>query len=306
MSTQPFEFRAGAPSAVQAKRFGPLTELAGTWVGKGFNLISKPAFQLNLPFVLQVNATIETLTFNPIGGQIPDRGSQQDDINIFGMTYMQEVTDAASLELLHVERGIWINVPPTTQPPQPQTIARLSTIPHGDSVLAQGTAIHVQGGPQIPTVSPIPFFNNGDPAGQGYFPPSPFQFPQVNPFPLPAGFDLDNPNIALELAIQGQNITEMVVLQVSTKTPPAGQDLLPGPFGGGILNIPFVNTNANALSLDAVFWIETVVPPSDLGDPFLQLQYTQTVILNFPPGPAGPNNPPINWPHISVATLIKQ
>jgi hypothetical protein len=82
--------------------------------------------------------------------------------------------------------------------------------------------------------------------------------------------------------------------------------LLPGPFGGGILNIPFVNTNADAISLDAIFWIETVVPPPEVGEPFLQLQYTQTVILKFPPGPAGPNNPPINWPHISVATLVKQ
>lgn len=307
MTAQPFEFRAGAPSDIQAARFGPLTDLAGTWVGKGFNLISKPAFQLNLPFVLQVNATIETLTFTPIGGQIPDRGSQQDDINVFGMTYTQEVTDAASLQLLHVERGMWINVPPTTQPDQPQTVARLGTIPHGDSILAQGSAIKVKNTPpQIPAVSPIPFFNDGKPAGAGYFPPAPFAPPQVNPFPLPPGFDLTNPNNALDEAIQGQNIAEMVVLQVSTNTPANGQGVLPGPFGGGILNIPFVNTNANAISIDAIFWIETIVPPPSLGDPFLQLQYTQTVILNFPPGPAGPSNPPINWPHISVATLVKQ
>lgn len=302
-------FRAGAPSPVQNNRFGPLTELAGSWVGRGFNLISKPAFELKLPFVLQVNATIDTLQFDPIGGQIPDRGSQQDDIEIFGLTYLQQVTDAALLGLLHVERGMWINVPPTTQPSQPQTVARLSTIPHGDSVLAQGTAITVQGGPTIPSVSPQPVLAaTGNPVGLGYFPPEPLGPPQVDPFPLPPGFDLSNPNAALTAAIQGQNITEMVVLQVSTNTPPAGQGLLDGPFGGGILNIPFVTTNANAISLDAVFWIETVVPPPSVGDPFLQLQYTQTVILSFPaaPGPIGPDNPLINWPHISVATLVKQ
>jgi hypothetical protein len=33
------------------------------------------------------------------------------------------------------------------------------------------------------------------------------------------------------------------------------------------------------------------------GSEFLQLQYTQTVILNFLN---------IDWPHISVATLVKQ
>src|SRR5438105_2713953 len=106
MTAQPFEMRAGATAATQAQRLGLLTDLAGTWVGQGFNLISKPAFQLDLPFVLQVNATIETLTFEPIGGQVPDRGSLQDDINIFGLTYLQQVSDAATHELLHIERGM--------------------------------------------------------------------------------------------------------------------------------------------------------------------------------------------------------
>jgi hypothetical protein len=53
--------------------------------------------------------------------------------------------------------------------------------------------------------------------------------------------------------------------------------------------------NANATRLDASFWIETVKQAD--GTTFQQLQYTQTVILNF----LG-----VNWPHISVATLIKQ
>jgi hypothetical protein len=53
--------------------------------------------------------------------------------------------------------------------------------------------------------------------------------------------------------------------------------------------------NANATRLDTIFWIETVQQTD--GSTFLQLQYTQTVILNF----LG-----IDWPHISVSTLIKQ
>jgi hypothetical protein len=66
---------------------------------------------------------------------------------------------------------------------------------------------------------------------------------------------------------------------------------------GGIESIPFVGTNANvnANALSAIFWIETV-ENSD-GSTFLQLQYTQTVILEF----VG-----LKWPHISVATLVKQ
>jgi hypothetical protein len=64
---------------------------------------------------------------------------------------------------------------------------------------------------------------------------------------------------------------------------------------GGITNIPFVVQNANATQMDAIFWIEKVLQPD--GSTFMQLQYTQTVILNF----LG-----INWPHVSVATLVKQ
>jgi hypothetical protein len=64
---------------------------------------------------------------------------------------------------------------------------------------------------------------------------------------------------------------------------------------GGIVNIPFVVKNANAVQMDAIFWIETVKHPLDTE--FFQLQYIQRVILDFDK---------IHWPHISVATLIKE
>jgi hypothetical protein len=118
-----------------------------------------------------------------------------------------------------------------------------------------------------------------------------------------------NPNQALLDAISGQNISETIVLIVSTNstnlttpTPAVRQD--PNPAGtvinipspsGGITNIPFVVQNANATQMDAIFWIEKVEQPD--GSTFMQLQYTQTVILNF----LG-----ISWPHVSVATLVKQ
>lgn len=294
MNVQPFELRAGAPLATQAPSFGPLAELPGIWIGSGFNLISRPGKQDNLPFVLHVNATQEVLTFDPISGSIPDRGSVQDDIGLFAMAYVQNVSDKNSLGLLHTERGMWVNVPATTNPSQPPTVARLATIPHGDSVLAQGSSLIVQGGPQISPVSPVPFDpSTGEPIGGNYFPP-PFQTPNTFTGPLPPGFDIVNPNAALTSVIESQNITSTIVLQVST-TAPSGQGNLSGPFNGGILNIPFVTTNANAISLDATFWIETVTP-SGGAQPFLQLQYTQTVILSF-------NG--INWPHVSVATLRK-
>lgn len=298
MTAQPSNLRAGAPLAVQVPRFGPLADLAGTWVGSGFNLISRPGKDVGLPFVLQVNATKEVLTFDPIHAQIINRGSEQGDLTLFAVPYSQLINDAVTSGLLHAERGMWLNVPPTRDhPAPPPTVVRLATIPHGDSVVAQGTSVTVRR-PMISPVSPAPFTPEGDdptqgtPVGGGYFPP-PFQPPQTVTGALPPGFDITNPNAALTSVIEGQNITNTVVLEVSTTTQPQPGDLS-GPFGGGILNIPFVTVNANAVAMKATFWIETVEPPH--AEPFLQLQYTQTVILSF----IG-----INWPHISVATLVK-
>jgi hypothetical protein len=297
MTTQ--NLRAAAPQPQQVQQFGPLIDLSGTWVGKGFNLISKPAAQLGLPFVLQVNATLETLEFTPIQAPIPNRGSVQDDIIIFGHTYQQRVSEANTFGLLHIEEGMWISVPPTNNPSQPATVVRLGTIPHGDSILAQGTAIQVSGQPpQFEVADPTPF-PGPTPPPPGYFPPPP-TLPNTNPpQPFPPGFNLQNINQALQDAIQGQTILDMIILEVSTSANPPNPQL-PPPFGGGIVNIPFVNKNANAVELDATFWIETVAPPAGSPPdtpPTMQLQYTQTVILNF----LG-----INWPHISVATLVKQ
>ena len=71
--------------------------------------------------------------------------------------------------------------------------------------------------------------------------------------------------------------------------------------GGGVANTAFLQgtdaggPNAQAAVVTAIFWIETVTDPAT-GSQFLQLQYTQTVLLNF-------NG--LSWPHITVATLRK-
>ena len=288
----PAPMRASPPLRTMADRLGPLADLAGTWVGSGFNLISLPDFDSRPPsdgpkaFRLKLNATRETLQFIPIGGPVPNRGSITDigtgtgqpDIHLHGLTYLQRVSDALTNDALHIEPGIWLNVPATTVlPVQTASVVRLGTIPHGDSLLAQGNSLTVAGGPVIAAV-------DSTPTGPGILPG--YLDPFLNP-PLPPGFKLPfvkNPNLALQEAIQGQTITNTVVLIISTNP------------SGGIVNIPFVVHNANATKLDAVFWIETVQQPDGSGT-FMQLQYTQTVILNF----LG-----IDWPHISVATLVKQ
>jgi hypothetical protein len=299
---EPSTFRASAPAAAVIPQLGPLAELPGTWVGKGFNLISLPDKHENKPFRLKLNATMETLNFTAIGGPIPNRGSAQDDIAFLGLHYLQQVSDAITSEGLHIEPGLWLNLPATTAPHQAATVARLGTIPHGDSLLAQGNFLNVAGGPKIDPSDSTPF--TLDPATGARKNDTNQQY--LTPFhttPLPAGIPagaIADPNVVLTAAIKGQKIANTVVLIVSAN-PIGGINGTPiAPSNkpnevGGIVNIPFVVTNANANSFSAIFWIETVVNPD--GTQFLQLQYTQTVILDF----LG-----LKWPHISVATLVKQ
>ena len=100
-----------------------------------------------------------------------------------------------------------------------------------------------------------------------------------------------NPNSVLAAAIAGQVITATTALHISTVTNSAARTL------GGAENIPFLRTNADVGHVSATFWMETVQFPAPHSDRhFLQLQYSQTVFLNF----LG-----LSWPHVSVATLKK-
>jgi hypothetical protein len=280
--------RASAPAATNLQKLGVLADLGGRWVGRGFNQVSLPAFHLNKTFRVQLNATIETLEFTQIGGPVPNRGSKgQDDINLFGYTYFQRVSDAFNDGALHIEPGIWLYVPPTEVPPQPNpSVIRQATIPHGDSLLAIGEAkAPIDKAPDIPDADTTPFHNPPGPKlGPGYL----VEFDKAE---LPPGTKREfakNPNLVLKEAIAGQNIIKTVEVKVSTVR--ASE-----PDKQGILNIPFVEKNANVTKMEATFWIENVLRPD--GNVYLQLQYTQLVILNF----AG-----IDWPHVSVATLVKQ
>jgi hypothetical protein len=270
--------RAGG--VAEEAELGALAKLPGAWIGNGFNLIARPDKEQGKDFFLELNATKETLEFTPISGPIPNRGSEQGDISFLGLTYLQRVNEQFNNGGLHIEPGIWLSVPPTTAPPAETTVVRMATIPHGNSLLAQGRAFTVPGGPQIDVISSTPTMTDGKPIekGEGYL--DPFLNPEL-PQGIPAGA-VANPNLVLTEAIKGQNITETVVLVISTEP------------SGGIENIPFLVENANAISMNAIFWIETVQLPN--GGSLIQLQYTQTVILQFDE---------INWPHISVATLLK-
>jgi hypothetical protein len=335
---------------------GFLAELSGTWEGFGFNLIGRPDKQGGSPVFLELNQTFETLSFTPISSTIPNRGFAVDDIELFGLTYLQKITDTATGGALHIEPGIWIHVP-SQDNGCVQSVARMGTIPHGNSLLAQGSAIKLDpfnGNPFDPdkvaasNTAPFPvedaFPTTATPPGTGNgmpvpgtlsgFPPydlsnltpasTDFRTPAGNapPIALPTtilGVPMQDvildPTKLLTAALSGQTISKMFVISVATvpsllqQQPIPSSGVQPPPVdiledvqgaGGGLENIPFLQTNADAATMFATFWIEEISAPT----PLLQLQYVQTVFLNFPVLDASPVVN-LTWPHVSVATLQK-
>lgn len=148
------DVRVTPDSNTVSQDLGLLKDLGGSWRGKGFNLIARPDFQGDAPLYLQLNQTSETLKIDPIGSSIPNRGFGQDDIELFGLTYLQKISDASTDGALHIEPGIWLTQPETAYPsevppPGGQIVARMATIPHGNSVLAQGGATPFTGPPTL-------------------------------------------------------------------------------------------------------------------------------------------------------------
>jgi len=301
------EFQAAAAAV---NPLGLLAALPGKWVGKGFNQIWRPFHGTSDRF-LELNLTKETLEFSRSVGAIPNRGLLQPDIELAGIYYLQQVKDVLAGVGIHVEPGFWVTAPLTTNPAEPATVARMASIPHGTTVNAQGTAIAFSGRPTINPVSIRPFpIGSAPPLNTAVaFPP----FNEANlsvpttfrlPNPIPPSITqamVNNPNSVLTAAIAGQTITHTTVLTISTKAPAAPPPPAAPNVGGGTDNIAFLQggpagPNADAAQMTAIFWIERVAAGPH-GPAFLQLQYTQTVLLNFKR---------LSWPHVSVATLRKR
>ncbi len=158
-----------ATAAPTGDPLGPLADLPGpgdtpgTWVGHGFNAIWRPhRLTSGQDRFLELNLTDDKLVFARINGEIPNRGLDMPDINMHGVTYMQQINEAGNpADGLHIEPGIWALVPQTTDPAEPQTVVRMASIPHGTVINAQGIFQVVAGGPQnIPDNNILPFFFN--------------------------------------------------------------------------------------------------------------------------------------------------
>lgn len=286
-------YRAVSSQQTTAVNLGPLQDLPGFWEGTGFSMIARPDFSGGNPngFFLELNLLRETIEFTTIGSPVLNRGSVQDDIAIYGVTYLHRVTDGITGGALHIEPGMWLNIPATTEPQADASIARMATIPHGNAICTVGFAQDVVFDklPTIPPANTVPFKIGSEAPPPGTKNPFPEYDLSVDSrfrsVPAPPGITqavIDDPNVVVREALEGHTLTQITRLITSTAS------------AGGIDNIPFITSNADAPSLDSVFAIETVEGP--LGTEYQQLQYSQTALLNY----RG-----LSFPHVTVGTLIK-
>lgn len=279
---------------------GPLAGLQGKWIShakpaNGWNVIAIPGPPSTQGFTLEVIPYRETLNFTPVviaGNRGPFVNGVQEEQHLVGLMYEQTIHSVCNTDLckkmgfasgteIHAERGIFLYINNLNSN---FNIARLSTIPHGNSVLAMGNS--VEGAPAnndffgTAPIAPKPV-----PGGR----PLPFGYGEIQYFnqQFPKVFDQTDPNTFLRKTLGNDKITAMTTLIMSTDNK-----------DGGILNIPFIKDNVNATNLSSIFWIEKIQEAN--GASVDQLQYTQTIDLVFP---ATGTTQPVVWPHVTINTL---
>lgn len=310
---------------------GPLKLLPGKWTTKagGWNMIALP-FDTNTRsnFRVLMNQYREELSFNIVDKGVPNRGIGRDgddtvenDQFIVTLDYEQsihqirvddepesgqagkecEVNDPDKKCLaIHHEPGLWLNM--TNFNTDGIDIARLATIPHGNSVLALGRSDSKTGKPEVPNLNGLPIGAPGEGdinhpylAAYKKFEDDPFKGTETGNPSFP-GFFPTNLNAILQLVVDNDPtpVTKTTILEVDTTLDKAG-----------IVNIPFIERQADATSMKSTFWIQELDAQDEHGNQRMRLQYSQVIMLDFFPRADGLPGL-IRWPHVSIATLDKE
>lgn len=320
---------------------GPLEHLVGTWKaeGTGWNMIAlpfqgAPAPPAGFRFRILMNQYNEELQFTFVDDDVPNRGllragEVDSDQLVVTLDYQQKIAQIAAEDRpdssglagaaglpIHHEPGLWLyeknrrTKDDDIRGEVELDVARLASIPHGNSILALGRSEVHQGMPPIPAVSGLPSGRFEDVLTPDYdfrdpTRPDPYLEPYrhyiENPFmgtvigvPGFPGFNPADMNQILRFANTNLNIERTTTLTVDSTRKSAG-----------ISNVPFTVREAEPVSMKSTFWIQELAEKDAYGKPKLRLQYSQVVMLNFfrPREDELPER--VAWPHISIATLDK-
>lgn len=305
------------PAKMGDEDLGPLKLLPGHWQskGRGWNMIALPFAPAPANFRVLMNQYDEDLKFSIVDKGVPNRGideSTDTDSDQFVVTldYEQSISQIATEDdpksdkagadgiAIHHEPGLWLHM--INETTNGLDIARLATIPHGDSVMALGKSEVLEGPPSIPTLDGLPIGAGRDLDGfylrpYKHFIDNPFFGTVPTSLPDFPGFHPQDLNAILKFANSSdpRQVVKTTVLEVDTTIEDAG-----------VVNIPFIVREANAASMKSTFWIQELDETDDNGKPVLRLQYSQVVILDFFDRRDGMPGL-IRWPHVSINTLDK-
>ena len=332
------------PAQPVEEELGPLELLPGVWsnlrdsedpdnfgknpfAGRGWNMIALPFAKQGerRPFRMLMNQYNEELVFSTVDDNVPNRGvtadrSERADQFVAALDYEQSIRQIKAEDIsvsgdagdpglaIHHEPGLFLHMKPPQQI-DGIDIARLGTIPHGNAINAIGRSEELNGAPTIPNLSG---FLEGFPADdiltavknasdpEGYLFPyhkytvDPFEKAGNGPNDFP-GFGPENANAPLQFGMGfiKDKVTKTTVLDFSTELDRAG-----------IVNIPFIERQADAAQLKSTFWIMELDEEGPMGTPHLVMAYSQFIYLDFfdrfdgKPGL-------IRWPHISINMMEK-
>ena len=324
-----------------APDLGPLQPLLGIWRGQGtgWNMIALPFFKAPAPpagfkYRVLMNQYDEELQVTFVDSNVPNRGLKRPGLSggsdqfTVTLDYQQKIAQVVAEDRpdsnglagdpglpIHHEPGLWLYAKNRVTKDDhlennkvlevPLDIARLASIPHGNSVLALGTSAHHEGMPEIPPLSGFPSGRFEDVKTPEYdFKSDPYLAPFKHYVDAPfmgnvavpgfPGFNPADMNEILRFANQGVNVVRTTILAVDT----ARQS-------GGISSVPFSVREAEPVSMKSTFWIQELDEKDEQGQPRMRLQYSQVVMLEFfnPRQDEFPGR--AIWPHISIATLEK-
>ncbi|WP_198575864.1 heme-binding protein [Caulobacter hibisci] len=305
---------------------GPLALLPGIWAnlrdpqkpdegplnGRGWNMIALPfatAPGEGFNYRLLMNQYNERLVITTKDTGVPNRGIQpnppvapttETDQALVALDYEQGVVHIATADFpasplkqpvpsaIHHEPGLFLFM--KNQTDGPIDIARLGTIPHGDSILALGDSEPpTPGAPVIPPFSGLPIgVGNPDPETSRYL--APYKHFIDNPFENLFRPDQTHALLVASLGALGP-IKQTTTLRFSTKISTAG-----------IINIPFVVDQANPTEMESTFWIMELEELGSDGLPRLIMMYHQVVMLDFFKRTDNVRGL-IKWPHVSINTM---
>lgn len=264
-------------------------------------------------YILKNHSIYEDVTFdgptsdmNPVPSPppttAPNRGNNVAQLPT-ALYYQQQVffgEGQAQGTVVHTENGSWLNLATgealdnpysplvlqvPNQQPSNRTVGKQISVPHGNSVLALGSASQaVCGAPTIPnSESTLPSDSSIDTSQYMETLNMPDNYQNPNP-----AWTL-NPNKPLQTAVGLIRPNEYRRWQVTTKDQGGGTK-------GGLLNIPFEQSWAEVTDYTADYWLMS----TDNGGSYNYLAYSQVITLSL-----SVKGQSISFPHVTTNVVTK-